>query len=486
MKAVRRQCPEELREGLVRPCHDLQDLGHRHRPVPAQLVVREDHPAVLLAAKDGPDLVHRARDNGSADLCVPHRPTRGTDNVLQAPRGTHGRHDNPAAVLRDDVLRDEREAPVPEHERPAVIHKDRTVRVPIMGDAEVRVRLLHRAEEGLEVRLHGLRRASREPAVRFAVQRNNVASEPRGEGGGGATGRAVPAVNDNSQSRVSNRSRVHPRCDPIKIRPGSACVRVHMAHGTPARKRVVLREKPCLDPLLFWAGEFHPEAVHDLDSVELRRVVARRDDDAAGERSRVDEVLEGGRRYHTRILHIVARRQEAGDDGVPQHRSARARVPPNRDRARGKNGADGLPHTQGEIHRHVLADDAPDAVRPKQPRRHAIRSRITRRPEPTRAPSPTMESSTTAPGPTVESSPMTEPRTTPPASMAAPSSIVELDTVPSSTRQRGPMTTLGPIRPDATQSSGMRTAPSTFARPTFARGPTPAPPFARRIDIEAR
>src|SRR2546427_762072 len=254
-----------------------------------------------------------------------------------------------------------------------------------------------------------------------------------------------------------------PNTNSPRAPPDRRAAALTLARGAPVRGPALLPEIPALDPFLLRSGELHPERVDNLDAVELRGVVTRCDDHAPGKLARVNDVLEPGRGEDARVHDIVPRREDAGDDRVPQHRPARPGVPRDGDGTGFEDGAEGLSNSEGEVHGHVLADDAPDPVRSEEAGDHTILSRMTRRPFRTRAPSPTIEASTVAPGPTELSSPMMEPVTTAPASTLAPSRSPESATVAVSTVHRGPSTTLGPRRPETSHPSGTRTAPSMRA-----------------------
>src|SRR3989442_3501718 len=87
----------------------LKHLRGGHGAVPAELVVGEDHAAVLFAAKRGPGLEHCPRDDRRTDAGPNDAPPRGAHDVVNEARRAHGRDYGPAAAL-DRRLRQECEA----------------------------------------------------------------------------------------------------------------------------------------------------------------------------------------------------------------------------------------------------------------------------------------------------------------------------------------------------------------------------------------
>ena len=111
----------------------------------------------------------------------------------------------------------------------------------------------------------------------------------------------------------------------------------------------------------------------ELEGVPLDRVVARREDDAAGGAVVLDRELRRGRGDQPQVDHVAADRHEARRRGAREHRPGRASIPAQHD---GGAAAGPLPRSpftgrcpnpkrrrvaRHGLRRQVFADDAPDA-----------------------------------------------------------------------------------------------------------------------------
>src|SRR3989442_400532 len=195
---------------------ELEHLRGGHRAVAAELMIREDDAAVLLAAERGAGFEHRPGDDRRTHAGSDDTPACGAHDVIDQARRADGRHDGPAAAL-DRGLRQEGQTLVAVDEGSFVVHKDRAVRIAIVGDPEIRVDLGDDAHEIAEMIGNRLRHAAGKRAVRLPVEGNHAASEGPQQVRRHDAARAVPWVDDDRERTLADRGDVHFREDRLEV-----------------------------------------------------------------------------------------------------------------------------------------------------------------------------------------------------------------------------------------------------------------------------
>src|SRR3989454_632972 len=165
-------------------------------------MIREDDAAVLLAAERGAGLEHRPGDDRRTHAGPDDTSSRRAHDVIDQARRADGRHDGPATAL-DRGFRQEGQTLIAIDEGSFVVHKDRAVRIAIVGDPEIRVDLGDDAHEIAEMIGNRLRHAAGKRAVRLPVEGNHAASEGPQQVRRHDAARAVPGGHDDASFQVA-------------------------------------------------------------------------------------------------------------------------------------------------------------------------------------------------------------------------------------------------------------------------------------------
>src|SRR3989449_270956 len=379
---------------------ELEHLRGGHRAVAAELMIREDDAAVLLAAERGAGLEHRPGDDRRTHAGPDDTPACGAHDVIDQARRADGRPDGPATAL-DRGLRQEGQTLIAVDEGSFVVHNDRAVRIAIVVDPEIRVDLGDDAHEIAEMIGNRLRHAAGKRAVRLPVEGNHAASEGPQQVRRHDAARAVPGVDDDRERTLADRGDVHFREDRLEVlmvRPVVGTDGPDLGPGGHVERAI---EEDRFNRLLVLAAHFHAAGVERLDPVELPRVVGGRHDDASFEVARLrEEVLLGRRRHDAQVDHVAAGRHQAGRGRAREHRTAEARVAAQDHGPAAERRANRSAYFQREIRVHLGTDDPANPVRAEQPRHALTRSSKIVAYGGTWTPSPMMLSRLWAPSPT--------------------------------------------------------------------------------------
>ena len=271
------------------------------------------------------------------------------------------------SVARLHVQRKDRHDHIAVHDLTVPVHAEHAVRVTVKGDADVQLLFLDAGDQVFEVgRAAGCVDVG---AVRFVGEHHALDTERGEQLFRRAGGRAVRAVERDGQPveafgrRRGDKSDVFVDC--FRLMNDFA----DLGAGRRLRHRH-FAEHHRLDVFLQLVGELEAVGVEDLDAVEFKRVVRRRDHDARARLVAAGEVGDGRGRHHAEIDDIIADRKNTCGQRRGKHIRGNACVHAEQNGLFGiafalchaDGGGNGVPGGNRQLNRELLVGNAADAV----------------------------------------------------------------------------------------------------------------------------
>ena len=282
-------------------------------------------------------------------------------DVVQHPARGEVRHDGTASFAQHEFCGQRQRILFPDG-RSGLRYDGQTVRVRVVGKADVRALLLYHIAQFSQVFRNRLRGMRKKTGGR-AVKRNHLTAQSLQEQRTGRAPSAVHAVQDDLEFPLSDAIHLNDvqREDPVYVPGDGVLALFDAAQAVPRRFFGAISGVDFQQFASFPVVQKGSARAHEFQAVPLDGIMTGCDGDAARGPLFPDRKEHRGRRHDPQVYHVRAHGFQTGQDRPVQHRARRSRIPPHDDRSFAAPRSERRSEAADLLRIEAAAHDAPNA-----------------------------------------------------------------------------------------------------------------------------